>query len=689
MCRYALFFALICKTPLLYADLLPERSERVVDYEIRVRLDPELKQLHGSERLTWRNPSSDSVPDLWFHLYLNAFRNSQSTFIRESGGQLRGIRMKEDRWGWIEVRSMRIAGGPDITDLLCFEHPDDDNAEDRTVARLPLPKPVPPRGSITLEIEFLAQLPEVYARTGYKRDFIFAGQWFPKLGVYEPSGMRGRTAGGWNCHQFHSMTEFYADFGRYHVEVTLPDRFVLGATGRRLARRNNGDGTTTHVYEQEDVHDFAWTADPRYIEIKRTFSAAKDVSIGEYRETAALLDRPLEQVRLSDVEITLLLSPGHEPQADRYFDAAKLGIKWFGLRYGRYPYATLTVVDPAPGALGAGGMEYPTLITGGTSFVLNRWPFDRIRMPEMVTVHEFGHQFWYGLVANNEFEEAWLDEGITSYSTGRVMEAGYGSETALLDFFGLRMNEIDSIRMQNNPNQRFNAIVNAAWKYAPQGAYGFYSYRKPEIVLRTLENYLGEQKMARVMRTFHERWRFRHPSSDDFFAVANEAAGEDLGWFFREAFLGTGVLDYQVRSISTRRIGPPFGVFEKDGKRVTITREDADRQEKSAKGRPERYESVAIIGRVGELSFPVDVELKFEGAAPERVRWDGRERTLTYRVVRPARLEWVNVDPERKIVLDVDWLNNWRRLNPDGRAAAAWGFRYLFWLQNLLAFIGI
>ena len=133
-----------------------------------------------------------------------------------------------------------------------------------------LPQPVPPGGSVTLDVEWKAQLPQVFARTGYKRDFFLVGQWFPKLGVYEPAGLRGRSAGGWNCHQFHANSEFYADYGRFRVEITVPSRFVVGATGARVATRPGTDGTTTYVHEQRDVHDFAWTADPKFVEVKDT-----------------------------------------------------------------------------------------------------------------------------------------------------------------------------------------------------------------------------------------------------------------------------------------------------------------------------------------------------------------------------------------------------------------------------------
>ncbi len=667
------------------ADPLPVKSDQIVRYDITVRLDPAKKQLQGFERLSWRNPSTDTVGELWFHLYLNAFKNTQSTFFKESGGQLRGDRAVADKWGWVDVTSMKLADGTDLARQITFEHPDDANAEDQTVARVVLPTPVAPGESITLDISFVSQLPQVFARTGFKNDFYLVGQWFPKIGVYEPAGMRGRSTGGWNCHQFHANSEFYADFGFYHVEITAPSTFKVAATGERKLEHGNPDGTTTYIYEQGDIHDFAWTADPHYLVIKDKFSATGDVTEAEYLQTARLLGRTLEEVRLSDVEITLMLQPGHAPQAQRHIQAAKAGLKWFGLWYGRYPYKTLVVVDPAAGASGAGGMEYPTFITAGTTWLSNRWPFDKARLAEYVTIHEFGHQFWYAMVANNEFEEAWLDEGINSYSTGKVVDREY---QYLIDVLNVRMSETDSLRLTNGPGARYNAIIQKAWDYQPRGWYGFYSYQKPELALQTLEAYLGEETMARVMRTFHERWRFRHPSSQDFFDVVNEVTGRNFDWYWNSVFRGTGVLDYAVGSAYSERVGEARGVMETAKGRETVSDQAASKKEAESSAKA-AYLSEVVVQRRGEVSFPVEIECKFEGQPSERQTWDGVAPSRTFRFTRPQRLEWVEIDPDRKVTLDADWLNNGYRLKADPRAAVRWTTRWLTLVQTLLTFVGM
>jgi hypothetical protein len=185
-------------------------------------------------------------------------------------------------------------------------------------------------------------------------------------------------------------------------------------------------------------------------------------------------------------------------------------------------------------------------ITAGTSLLANTWPFTKVfEGPEGVTVHEFGHQFWYGMVANNEFEEAWLDEGITSYSTGRVMETSFHTAALQLPLF--RATELDVLRVQNGPDRRFDAILTPSWGFVTD--YGFHVYSKAELVLRTFESTLGRRTLARVMRTFQERWRFRHPSSQDFFDTASEVSGRDLSSFFDQTIRGAGVVVQQATSI--------------------------------------------------------------------------------------------------------------------------------------------
>jgi len=641
-------------------------SEHVASYTIKARLDPTRKTLWGRQQLTWVNASPDPVPDLQFHLYMNAFKNEASTFMRESGGELRGYRARPGEWGWIEIEKLQILGRnpTDLTNGMEYLHPDDDNAEDRTVMKVPLPAPIAPGDSIRLEMDFTTKLPRVFARAGYGRDFYLVAQWFPKIGVWQQ--------GKWNCHQYHARSEFFADFGVYTVEITVPSRFIVGATGVRQDSVPNADGTTTYTYHQADVHDFAWTADPRFRVFTDTFTHPD----------------------LPSVSLRLLLQPEHLGQAERYLRAVKNALKYFGQWYGPYPYPTLTVVDPPNDGRGAGGMEYPTLITVGTNWLAPKQALS----PEGVTVHEFGHQYWYGMVANNEFEEAWLDEGFNTYSTGKVLEIAYGPNVPVMRIGGYPLLGFPFIQWNGIPLvahwgpfpipepyggkarylewSKSDPIVQESWKFLKQQSYGPIVYSKTELVLRTLEGYVGSNVMGEILRTYFQRWRFRHPTTRDFIETATEVAGRDLGWFFEQMLYGTKVLDYAVESISSKPVRPKRGVFGEGPQRITRT--GAEKQQTP------RYESEVFLQRLGEVIFPVTLVVRFDNGEVIREEWDGRDRWRRFTYVRPARVMSATVDPENKVVLDVNFANNSKTVRHQTAPILKWCNKWLFWMQALL-----
>jgi hypothetical protein len=256
----------------------------------------------------------------------------------------------------------------------------------------------------------------------------------------------------------------------------------------------------------------------------------------------------------------------------------------------------------------------------------------------------------------------------------------YGADAMVVDFLGVRLGEIEGRRAQNSPSMKFDAVLKNSWSY--HQSYSFYSYTKPALALSTLENYLGEKTMARIMRTFHESWRFRHPSTRDFVQIANEVSGRDLGWFFDQVFRGTNILDYEIAKAVSEPVAGFWGVFDDREARTTVGRSNA--RGKFDKKAP-RYRTEIIVRRRGEVVFPVEVLLQFEQGPPVRKRWDGRERWMRWRLEEPRRLLYAQVDPDHKVCLDVDWSNNSRRVSPDPRAAAKWASRVLFWMGNALS----
>ncbi len=626
----------------------------VASYQITCRLDTEKKTVEGTEVLAWKNTTSNPAATLRLHLYLNAFRNTLSTFWRESAGDHRDGKLP-DSWGSIEIGRMTGPDGADLLPGLRFIAPDDGNPDDRTVAEVVLPRPVQPGETISVAIDFVSRLPRVSVRTGYKDDFYMVVQWFPKVGVFEEKG--------WNCHQFHASSEFFSDFGNYDVSIDVPSRYKgkVGATGQRIEERETSAGRVLYRFRQAGVHDFAWTADPGYLVLEDAF---REAGVG-------------------DARLYLYLQPEHADQAERYFGAAKAALSGYGRVLGPYPYATLSIVDPPWGAHGAGGMEYPTLITGGTSWSAPR----SILRPEGVTVHEAGHQFFYGLIASNEFEEAWLDEGFNTYMCDRVLRAAYGSNRVDLGVFGLHFPLGIEIHYPVDVNRRYfevadwDVLASESWKFRSRASYAGQVYSKTALTLATLERLLGTAAMDKALRLYADRWRFRHPTTRDFIAAVNDSTGADWTWFFDRTFFSSGIVDYAVAQADSKPAKAPRGLFEKDGKLVDGP--------PAALAKARGWDSVVTVLRRGDVAMPVDVVLRFEGDHVYRSRWDGEARWKRFRVSQGPRLIEAVVDPDEKILLDADRTNNGCRPEPDLRAATRWSARAVFWVQNMIDFMTV
>jgi hypothetical protein len=716
-------WAVLTTAVVMAATVVADESPSPVYHAaIDASFDPERGEIDGAELLRWCNTTSAEVNEVQLHLYLNAFANNRVTFMDESGGQLRGLRMDAEGWGWIEVQSIEVVGGGaapapavadwgldrldrgaddswpelgsrrfdngiDLTAHETFLQPDDGNLEDRSVVAYPLPAPLAPGRCVDLRINFRAHMPEVFARNGVDGDYVLGGQWFPKIGVLEDRGVRGRATPGWNTHQYHATSEFYSDFGDWEVSLKLPERYQgkIGATGQ-LVSETVEDGFVTARFAQNGVHDFAWTADPSFLVLEERFDPILDVPEAQRQRIASLLGVEASQLELSPVTIRLMLQPVHRKQARRYFDAAKAAIRGLGLRLGAYPYKTLTLVDPPRGAMGSGGMEYQTFITLGTHPLLSFPPLRGILGPEQVTVHEFGHNFFYGMIASNEFEEAWIDEGMTSFYEMVIMEDEYGSG---LDVLGLRVTPFEHAHAAIAGGRFADKVVQPSWTYRSWSSYGLNSYSRAALTLRHLEGLLGPTTFHRAMRRFFQTWRFRHPSTADFESIMKEEAGRDIAWFLEQALHTTAALDYAVGSVESVKLKERRGFFWDESGRQLIEEGSKQSGEEGSDGKADgamtEYRSTVVIERRGEFRHPVMVDLVFEDGERQRRHWDGQSRWVRWVETGPSRLVSAEVDPEHIMALDVNRLNNSRRIDPDPAPSLKILAHIVFWMQNLFA----
>ncbi|MGC9395870.1 MAG: M1 family metallopeptidase [Anaerolineae bacterium] len=605
--RYLLLTLLCCigllRLPAPVASQATVPPPDVASYDITATYDPETHTLTGQQTAVYHNRTAAPIPNLVFHLYLNAFRSTETLWMRESGMGMRGYGFDPNAPGWIRIDQLSLADGT----ALSVKTLDDDE----TLVEVTLPQPVAPGESISVDIAFTAQFPKAFARTGWADggDFIFGGQWFPKFGVWEAAAWN---AGAWNAYPFHANSEFYADFGRYDVALTLPQGWVAAATGTGAPSVvTNADGTATHTFIADHVIDFAWAASPEFREMTRQVEATT-VRVVYYPRQRAMARRALNATA----------------------DAFSLYNAWFGT-YGKGLYPQLTIVIVPPDAGGAGGMEYPTLFTvGAMGGVMPAC----LHMIEVETVHELGHQWFQSVVATNEAEEPWLDEGFTDYATVRAMNVLY--DGAIFDCAGWAFSYLAMHRMQYAmfPD---TSMAGAAWDFGSM-QYGIATYSKPVLGLTTVERSVGETAMQHFLSTYFDRYAFAHPRAEDVRAVMEETLGSEVTtWFFDQLVHGDGTLDARV---------------------VAIDEE-------------------ATLEREGDLCIPTTVRVTSAGQwTPEIITWPCDQPTLT--VDDAPRM--VEIDPDGAIVLDQDLANNRLRRTSDlatGLGIAVRGLR--FWQDFL------
>jgi len=612
------------------------KPEAVASYTIDAQYDSEKHTLSGRETIDWHNTAARAATELRFHLYLNAFANNRSSFFKESGDDWRD--WAEDHpepWGYTEIESIRI-GGDERAGEAEFVQPDDGNVDDRTVIALPLKKPVVAGGKLRIDIAFTTKLPRVFARSGHSGPFALIAQWFPKLGVFGDQG--------WNCHQYHHTTEFYADFGTYDVTLSVAGDSVVGATGEMQEDTPQPDGTRRVRFLADHVHDFALAIDPRFEVLERT---------------------------VEDVRVRLLIQPGHRDQAERYLGSLARAMRYYREGIGKYPYETLTLVDPGAGALAAGGMEYPMLITLGTAW----WMPQGLRFPEVVTIHEFGHQYWYGVVASNEFEEAWIDEGINSYFEGRIMDMAYGP-ASYVDLFGLQVDSVASARAEYLRSSAKDPMVRAAWQFLDRRSYVAVSYAKTALVLNTLARRFGEEKLATALKQYFEAWRFRHPRASDFIKILSRTLGEEVVPIIEQGINGTGVVDYAVTSVSSTELAGETGYTFDQTRALAVPEPEVEQ--------PPHYHNEVVVERLGEVQFPVHVAVRFDDGTTASATWDGESRWKRLEYTGTQQVDWAVVDPDLSIPLDVNRLNNSRMREAGTRGIVRLSSRWGFWFQSLL-----
>ncbi|HRD52215.1 MAG TPA: M1 family metallopeptidase, partial [Flavobacteriales bacterium] len=541
------------KAPLLLLAAAPlalhaqDYFQQQVDYTITVRLDDERHMLHAAERFTYRNNAPVALDTIWLHLWPNAYKQRGTALCDQLDrmGDLDLHFASEEERGFIDSLDFSVDG----VNAQWGYH-----AEHNDIGWVKLPAPVQAGGSVTVSTPFRVKIPDgKFSRLGHSGQAYYITQWYPKPAVYDKDG--------WHAMPYLTQGEFYSEFGSFDVTITLPENYVVGATGllqdaserawmdslaaapytetqkfhldKQRVKLNaipaSSNRTKTIRFTQDRVHDFAWFADKRFIVRK---SSVKLPHSGR------------------DVTTWALFTPKNAKLWSDAVNYVNESVRFYSEHVGDYHYDACTAIDGTISA--GGGMEYPMItIIGNMS--------DKQSLDNVIA-HEVGHNWFYGILGSNERDHAWMDEGMNSFIELRYMRARYPGSGFRIGIPGLKKaasHLSDPHRTQSELAYRLNARRNMDQPLSLTSGdftsmnYGTCVYMKSSLIMDHLMAYLGEEMMDKCMHAYYDEWQFKHPRPEDMRKVFERVSEKDLGWVFN-GFIGTDE-KYRVKAVSLDR----------------------------------------------------------------------------------------------------------------------------------------
>ena len=449
-------------------------EDNINSYEIDVELLVEKNQIVGSQRVTYTNNTSDTLKELYFNIYPNAFKDRETAPVLFSTPENSNKNIY--RPGFIEINGVKINNKK-----INFEI----SGMGETLLKIPLDSPLNHGDKLAVEIKYLIQIPSLGDRFGYYEGVYNLGNWHPILAVYDENG--------WNLGPYYNIGDpFYSEISNYDVIIRTPRNIIVAATGN-IKEYNKDSNYSSWRIEAKLVRDFAWVASDRFHVVEYVIG---DTIIKMYYLTK---DRTL---RRNALEYT------------------KASLAAFEKHFGKYPYGQLSVVE----TYFPSGMEYPTLIYISEEYFHR----EQLQSLELVIVHEIGHQWWYGVVGNNQIKEAWLDESLTTYSELVYYREAKGEAVAEV-VHELRNKDTWDNKAESTEDQRIWKRVDEFQNWED---YGSIVYSKGATMLVELEKSYSRQILYEALATYYDRYQFKIAKSQDFINIMNEVTGKNNKEFF-------------------------------------------------------------------------------------------------------------------------------------------------------------
>jgi hypothetical protein len=543
-CFMKLFSALFLSLLSLSSAIAQPYWQQKVDTRIDVALNDTEHSLTGDITIDYMNNSPDTLKYVYIHLWPNAYKNDRTTYAEQmaENGETDFYYSKGSKRGNIGDLAFTIDG-------ISVEFFSAKNMPD--VARIDLPKPLAPGAKMKIATPFKVKIPEVTSRLGHTKQAYFISQWFPKPAVYDKKG--------WHPIPYLNYGEFYSEVGSYDVNITLPKNYIVMATGnctdasenawldelskkefpsdtlyKKSWPKSSAETKTLHFHE-DNVHDFAWFADKRWVVRKDTVASPFSNEI---------------------VTCYAAFLPESQKQWRRGTEYLRNTIKSYGSNVGAYPYKTIKAIEGDMHA--GGGMEYPTVT------VIDR---DARYALKTVIIHEAGHNWFYGILATNERDHAWMDEGMNTFYEQKTLRnySQYDTTTNKKDSIGRSSNA------NINVNVKSSASIESILYYHETGVhtdqpleqtsakftdlnYGIDVYYKTDLMLRWLEGYMGEESFKAGMQDYYNTWKHKHPYPEDFKACMARHTDKNIDWFFANALTTDNRVDYKIKGVDNNEV---------------------------------------------------------------------------------------------------------------------------------------
>ncbi len=625
-------------------------------YRIDAQLDVATHTISGSQVLTWTNTTATAAPTVVFQAGLEAFKHLNTPYFRQAMLETpwwkeRGLQASPETLGTLTLTSCTASSDgqfddvdilPSLTRVTTDTEPVDSQIE--SVLRLQLPESIPPGGTVVLTLEFNTTLSAFARQTGFFDDYFRVSDWYPRLGV--------RTDDGWIAHPVHYYDGFAGIPSDYDVSITVPKTYTVVASGVAADPETSSGETKTHRFRQEQIVDFAWIASPDLTPVSRTFAYAG-------------LD-----------SVTMQVYTLGSARTDVVFDAMENMLKYYGLWYGSYPYSELSVVALPP--------SHPVPVE--TAPLMTAVRLDRHTAPSdhdlaLQVIQGCGYQYWGGIIPVDSYQTPWMRHGLNAYSSTRVFNAAYGYRTYSSRYFN--QNEV-SLPLTVGPVRypvQMDLIAPASDVMSGQPiATPLYDFtektnltltakNRAALMLWTFEGLLGEERFSRIMKQFATDHRFVRPTQEAFLqAVYSGAHSSSLAELFNTLLKTSSAVDVAVREVKSVR-------WQELVQDERLEMESAPAEE---------WINTVVLTRAGHVQVPVEVRLTFENGDEQTIEWAGELPRHRLTVAHESRLLKAAVDPDRKLWLDTNGVNNSTYRQSGSSASWKWGAFWMSWLQHVL-----